>query len=472
MRIEYLDNDTIVAISTAPGVGGIAIIRVSGKEAFDITNQLFVSKKDNFNIAEQKAYTMHFGQFIDPANQQPIDEVIISIFKAPHSFTGDNVVEIACHGSLFLQQKILQILIQQGCRLATAGEFTQRAFTNGRIDLSQAEAVADLIQAQSSSAHTLALNQMRGGFSSYLAQLRMQLLEFAALLELELDFGDHEDLEFADRTQLCSLAYKTKGQIEKLQSTFATGNAIKNGIPIAIVGETNAGKSTLLNLLVGDNRAIVSNIHGTTRDVIEDTVNINGVMFRFIDTAGIRQTSDEIENLGIERTYNMIEKAQIVLWIVDSTAISDHTQWLAERIFQYAGEKKVIIVDNKIDRLNDEEIDSLREWFKRYDHEKIEISAKRETNTDHLRDVIFEAAQVPEISSSDLIVTNMRHYEALTKAKNAIELTIEGLENQTSADFVAQDVRECLFHLAEITGGEITSDEILSTIFSRFCIGK
>ena len=356
--------------------------------------------------------------------------------------------------------------------MAGPGEFTQRAFLNGRLDLSQAEAVADLINAQSAAAHTIALNQMRGNFSSKLEELRRQLLHFVSLLELELDFGDHDDLEFADRTELNSVANEIRSQLTRLQQTFSQGNAIKNGIPVAIVGETNAGKSTLLNLLVGDNRAIVSDIHGTTRDVIEDTVNINGLTFRFIDTAGIRQTSDIIENMGIERTYEMISRAQIILWVVDSTNVTEHIEWLAERIMRRSEDKRLIILLNKIDRLNDEELITLRQWFEPFNATTVEISAKKALNTEQLTQLLYESAQMPDITGSDIIISNLRHYEALTHALDSIDRVIEGLQANIPADFVAQDIREALFHLAEITGGEITTDEVLGNIFAHFCIGK
>ena len=400
----------IAAIATAPGTGGIAVIRLSGPDAFTITDRIFRARNRNKTVSTAEAYTMLFGNIVDEitdnrvqstdndnnvemqrtasvtseattnsvdsvrsvreekksVREKLIDEVVISVFRAPHSFTGENTVEISCHGSVYIQQEILRLLIAAGARMAGPGEFTQRAFLNGRLDLSQAEAVADLINAQSAAAHTIALNQMRGNFSSKLEELRRQLLHFVSLLELELDFGDHDDLEFADRTELNSVANEIRSQLTRLQQTFSQGNAIKNGIPVAIVGETNAGKSTLLNLLVGDNRAIVSDIHGTTRDVIEDTVNINGLTFRFIDTAGIRQTSDIIENMGIERTYEMIERAQIILWVIDSTNVTEHIEWLAERIMRRSANKRLIIILNKIDRLNDEELTTLRQWFEPY----------------------------------------------------------------------------------------------------------
>ena len=509
----------IAAIATAPGTGGIAVIRLSGPDAFTITDRIFRARNRNKTASTTEAYTMLFGTIVDYNGQQTtdnrqqtidykeelnpngdyrlstvdcrhdiVDEVVISIFRAPHSFTGENTVEISCHGSIYIQQEILRLLIKAGARMAGPGEFTQRAFLNGRLDLSQAEAVADLINAQSAAAHTIALNQMRGGFSSRLEELRQQLLHFVSLLELELDFGDHDDLEFADRTELNNVADAIRSQLLRLQQTFSQGNAIKNGIPVAIVGETNAGKSTLLNLLVGDNRAIVSDIHGTTRDVIEDTVNINGLTFRFIDTAGIRQTSDIIENMGIERTYEMIERAQIILWVVDSTNVTEHIEWLAERIMRRTEGKRLIILLNKVDRLNDEELTTLRQWFEPYKTtvnrqspneansnttpQIIEISAKQSINTNQLTQLLYESAQMPDLSAGDIIISNLRHYEALTHALKSIDRVIDGLQMNIPADFVAQDIREALFHLAEITGGEITTDEVLGNIFAHFCIGK
>ena len=559
----------IAAIATAPGTGGIAVIRLSGPDAFTITDRIFRARNRNKTVSTAEAYTMLFGNIVDeitdnrvqstdnqthssfliPHSSFLIDEVVVAIFRAPHSFTGENTVEISCHGSVYIQQEILRLLIAAGARMAGPGEFTQRAFLNGHLDLSQAEAVADLINAQSAAAHTIALNQMRGNFSSKLEELRRQLLHFVSLLELELDFGDHDDLEFADRTELNAVAEAIRSQLSRLQQTFSQGNAIKNGIPVAIVGETNAGKSTLLNLLVGDNRAIVSDIHGTTRDVIEDTVNINGLTFRFIDTAGIRQTSDIIENMGIERTYEMIERAQIILWVVDSTNVTEHIEWLAERIMRRTEGKRLIILLNKVDRLNDEELTTLREWFEPYkttvnrqspneansnsspvlgevpkaegltsvdcrqnlnpdgdckpstfcdkreqpsllelpseakittegsnvdcrQNTIIEISAKQSINTEQLTRLLYESAQMPDLSSGDIIISNLRHYEALTHALESIDRVIDGLQMNIPADFVAQDIREALFHLAEITGGEITTDEVLGNIFAHFCIGK
>ena len=373
---------TIAAISTPPGTGGIAVIRISGPDAVSATNSIFVPHREGHRLSVRPSHSLTFGQIVNPETDEIIDETVVALFRTPHSFTGEDVVEISCHGSVYIQQELLRLLTTHGCRLAEPGEFTRRAFINGKMDLSQAEAVADVIAAESRAAHRLAMNQMRGSFSSELTSLREQLVTFASLLELELDFGDHEDLEFVDRSELRTLATAIEHKIATLENSFAKGNAIKHGIPVAIVGETNAGKSTLLNLLVGDERAIVSDIHGTTRDVIEDTVNINGALFRFIDTAGIRQTDDTIENLGIERTYKMIERAEIILWVVDSTCVTEHIEWLAERIVKRAAGKRLIILLNKTENLDCEEIATLREWFTPYDAEKIEISAKYRKNTD------------------------------------------------------------------------------------------
>lgn len=460
---------TITAISTAPGVGGIAVIRVSGKDAISNSNHIFRSKKKSFSLLEQAANTISFGSIVN-AKEETIDEVLIAIFRAPHSFTGEDVVEISCHGSVFVQQQILHLLLENGCVLAQPGEFTQRAFLNGKMDLSQAEAVADLIASTSAASHRMAMNQMRGGFSTELMKLRTQLLNFVSLVELELDFNE-EDVEFADRNQLKTLATDIEQVIDKLSDSFKVGNALKNGIPVALVGETNVGKSTLLNVLLNEEKAIVSDIHGTTRDVIEDSVIINGVTFRFIDTAGIRDTKDKIESMGIERTYQKIEQASIVLWILDCTQVTEHIEWLTERIAKRSAGKKVILVFNKIDKIAEEERDVLNLLFEQFESERIYISARERINTEGLKKALIQAAQLPEITSADVVVSNIRHYEALQNAHSAICRVIDGIEIGISGDFLSQDIRECMHFLGEITG-QISNDEILGNIFGKFCIGK
>jgi len=460
---------TICAISTAPGIGGIAVIRISGEQAFTACEAIFKPFTAGVTVSAMAPNTIRFGQIV--ADHELVDEVLVSVFHAPHSFTGENVVEIACHGSQFIQQEILKLVLAQGCRLAQPGEFTQRAFLNGKMDLSQAEAVADVIASQSRAAHRLAMNQMRGGFSNELLILRDKLLTFTSLVELELDFSDHEDLEFADRSQLNTLADTIEQKIAKLVNSFSVGNAIKNGIPVAIVGETNAGKSTLLNVLLNEERAIVSDIHGTTRDVIEDTVNIKGVLFRFIDTAGLRETTDTIENLGIERTYQAIEKANIVLWIIDTSQINNQEKWLSEEIMKRVEHTPLILVFNKVDKLSEGERLALEQQFKDNRVPRIFISAKERLHTDELQELLYNAAKLPELSDQDIMVTNMRHYEALKQAHTAIVRVQDGLNDRISGDFLSQDIRECLHYLGEITG-QITTDEVLGNIFSKFCIGK
>ena len=460
---------TICAISTAPGVGGIAVIRISGEQAFTACDAIFKPFTAGVTVSAMAPNTIRFGQIV--ADHELVDEVLVSVFHAPHSFTGENVVEIACHGSQFIQQEILKLVLAQGCRLAQPGEFTQRAFLNGKMDLSQAEAVADVIASQSRAAHRLAMNQMRGGFSNELLILRDKLLTFTSLVELELDFSDHEDLEFADRSQLNTLADTIEQKIAKLVNSFSVGNAIKNGIPVAIVGETNAGKSTLLNVLLNEERAIVSDIHGTTRDVIEDTVNIKGVLFRFIDTAGLRETTDTIENLGIERTYQAIEKANIVLWIIDTSQINNQEKWLSEEIMKRVEHTPLILVFNKVDKLSEGERLALEQQFNDNRVPRIFISAKERLHTDELQELLYNAAKLPELSDQDIMVTNMRHYEALKQAHTAIVRVQDGLNDRISGDFLSQDIRECLHYLGEITG-QITTDEVLGNIFSKFCIGK
>lgn len=464
-----LDQSTICAISTSPGAGAIAVIRLSGSEAISIADKIFVSPKEGKTLANQKANTIHFGQIV--FNEETIDEVVISLFKAPHSFTGEDSVEIACHGSVYIQQKILEILVESGARLALPGEYTQRAFLNGKMDLSQAEAVADVIASSNAAAHKLALNQMRGGFSKEIGALRDQLLHFTAMVELELDFSE-EEVEFADRTQLRNLTEQIENLIGKLKNSFQLGNAIKNGIPVAIVGETNVGKSTLLNALLNEDKAIVSDIHGTTRDVIEDVVNIRGTAFRFFDTAGIRETDDHIENLGIERSYSKLDLATVVLLVVDTTnpysIVESRVRKIRERI---SGEQTLIIVANKIDSGLELTIQQL-EVLELTDNEKmVFIAAKQKENMEDLIDYMTHSINLEVADQQDVIVTNARHYEILKNAHEAILRVLNGLDMEITGDFLAQDIRECLHYLGEITG-EISTDEVLGHIFASFCIGK
>ena len=463
------NQETICAVSTAPGVGGIAVIRISGNYAISICDSIFKPNKGGKQLVDLPAYSLVYGKIIDDSDI--LDNVMISLFRAPHSFTGEDVVEISCHGSLFVQQQLLKLLIRKGCRAATSGEFTQRAFLNGKMDLSQAEAVADLIASTSAGQHKIAINQMKGGFSNELQKLREQLLNFSALIELELDFSE-EEVEFADRKELITLADNIQTLIQKLTNSFDVGNAIKNGIPVAIIGETNAGKSTLLNYLLGEERAIVSDIHGTTRDVIEDTVNIDGIVFRFIDTAGIRETSDAIETIGIERTFNKIEQASIVLWIIDLTNDIAQTKTLANKLKEATQNKKLLLLFNKSDLLTPQQSTQSTQILPSIpNEERLHISAKQETGMDELKTLLTKAAALPNINSNDIIVSNIRHYEALLKASEALHRVQHGLQTNLSGDFLSQDIRECTHFLGEITG-QISNNEILGAIFSRFCIGK
>lgn len=461
-----MNQDTICAISTAQG-GAIGCIRVSGPEAIDITSRIFTPAAAGKKLEDCKPYTLTFGRIYEDA--EVVDEVLVSLFRAPHSYTGENSTEITCHGSNYILQKVLQLLIKNGCRMAGPGEYTQRAFLNGKMDLSQAEAVADLIASSSAATHRLAMSQMRGGFSKELAALRDQLLHFTSLIELELDFSDHEELEFADRSELCQLADSIEKVISRLVHSFSVGNAIKSGVPVAIIGETNAGKSTLLNVLLNEERAIVSDIHGTTRDVIEDTANIGGITFRFIDTAGIRETSDAIENLGIERTFQKLDQAEIVLWMIDATDASAQISQLSEQILPRCEGKQLILVFNKADLV--EKSSNIVSTNLPENIKSIRISAKGKTNIDGLQQMLITSANLPIVTQNDIIVTNIRHYEALSHALEAIHRVQQGLVNNLSGDFVSQDIRECIFHLNDIVG-EVTNDMVLQNIFEHFCIGK
>lgn len=462
-------NDTICAVATASG-GAIGIIRVSGTEAIRITDKIFRPvDKHSTPLDKRDANTINFG-FIRNGKDEIIDEVLVSIFRAPHSYTGEDSVEISCHGSSYVLQQVMRLLIENGCRSAGPGEYTQRAFLNGKMDLSQAEAVADLIKSTSAATHRMAMNQMRGGFSRELSTLRDKLLKLTSLMELELDFSDHEELEFADRDELKQIALQVKSKISGLASSFNLGNAIKNGIPVAIIGETNSGKSTLLNTLVGEDRAIVSDIHGTTRDVIEDTVNINGTEFRFIDTAGIRDTTDTIERLGIDLTFKKINQADIIIWMVDATDKSNKIKEISEKLYPICNDKQLIVAYNKTDIANQPVCTEI-EKIPPHAHQ-IRISAKFGKNIDKLKQMLLTLANVPEISQSDIIITNTRHYEALIRSLEAVNRVIDGINENIPSDLVAQDLRECLSHLAEITGGEITSEETLQNIFKHFCVGK
>ncbi len=461
-------EDTICAISTPSGVGGIAVARISGVDAIKIADSIWKGK----SLKEAMSHTAHLGTIIDEHDEE-IDQAVATVFRTPRSFTGEDVVEISVHGSRWVQRELINLLVRQGCRIATAGEFTRRAFANGRMDLAEAEAVADVIASSSRAAHRIAMSQMRGDFSQRLTSLHDQLLELASLLELELDFSE-EEVEFASREKLLTLAKEIHSVVSGLASTFAKGSAIKDGIPVAIVGETNAGKSTLLNRLLHEDRAIVSDIHGTTRDTIEDVIEIGDTLFRFIDTAGLRETTDTIEALGIERTMQKIADARIILWVIDATAGTDATKRVAARMIPtISDEQTLITVVNKIDSptANIDEIkitlDTILPDYAIITY----LSAREGLGTDILEKTLIKASGTDEISSNDVMVTNARHYEALSRAGESIVRAIDGLTAGLPGDFIAQDIRETLLHLGEITG-TITSQDILTSIFSRFCIGK
>ena len=446
-------SDNICAMATPSG-GAIGIIRISGPDSITIVGRLF-----SRNISEAKSHTLHYGVFASDSSM-PIDDVMVAVFRAPHSYTGDNSVEIYCHGSRYIMSQIIRCLIEAGCRQADPGEYTRRAFINGKMDLSQAEAVADLIAATGKASHDMALGQLRGNISSELSRLRDQLLKMTSLMELELDFSDHEELEFADRTELTLLAHTIHDRISSLASSFRTGQAIKQGIPVALIGKTNVGKSTLLNRLVGEEKAIVSDIHGTTRDIIEDTIDIHGVTFRFVDTAGLRTTDDVIEQIGIERSYSALSKAAIVLWVIDTPPSEEELSDITSR----CKGKQVIAVINKTDKLPAIPLS--------IPFSTLSMSALNGTGINELTDAIYAKSGIPEIGENDAIITSARHYSSLLQAQESITRVLDGLEMNIPNDLLSEDLRQCLDALADITGGVITPSEVLNNIFSHFCIGK
>ena len=469
-----LNNNTICAIATAPG-GAIGIIRISGPKAISIADRIFRPVGSTLSLSERKAYTLAFGNIVN-ANNDVVDEVLVSIFRAPHSYTGENSVEISCHGSAYVLQQVMLLLTENGCSPAGPGEFTQRAFLNGKMDLSQAEAVADLISSTNKATHDMAMSQLKGHFSNELADLRAHLLKLTSLLELELDFSDHEELEFADRSELYTLANDIHKRLLSLARSFEVGNALKNGITVAIVGNTNVGKSTLLNHLLHEEKAIVSDVHGTTRDFIEDTTIINVIQFRFVDNAGIRDTDDVVENIGIERTYQKMQEAKIVLWLIDKQPSDSEIEDIKTRV---AG-KKLIIVRNKMDLTNSSLNNSSSAQptiqnsnFNIQNTSSVDISAKYGTNISKLEQLIVEAANIPQLSESDIVITSVRHYSALLHADESLQRVIDSMNLGLSGDLLAEDLRMVIDYLAEITGEErITPQETLQNIFTHFCVGK
>ncbi len=463
-------NDTICAVSTASGMGAIAVVRLSGERSHEIALSVFRKKNNMLNVNDIEAYKAYFGEVFDPKSDDMIDEVLVTFFKSPHSYTGEDSVEISCHGSIYIQQRILELLVNQGARLAEPGEFSKRAFINGKLDLTQAEAVADLISSQNEASHRIAVNQLKGGFSKELKDLRAKLLDLTSLLELELDFSE-EDVEFADRTQLRDILNESLTHIGKLTDSFRLGNAIKNGIPVAIVGETNAGKSTLLNAILGEERAIVSDIEGTTRDTIEETFNINGTLYRFIDTAGIRETSETIEKIGIERTFRKISEADIILGMLDLTKGYESVCKSAELIISKIDSKKqtLLLIGNKRDLVGSFPISQLQESFSGI-HFSF-ISAKDTADIDTLKSLIIKYSDIHQVTSNESLVTNVRHYEALVHAAQSLRQVRNGMDMNLSADLLAEDLKDALYHLGSITG-EVTNNEVLGNIFGRFCVGK
>ena len=462
-------EDTICAPATPAG-GAISVIRISGAKAIEIAGSLFTPKSGK-SLAQRAAGTVAFGDISD-AEGETLDEVLVTLFRAPHSYTGEDSVEISCHGSAYIASRLLQSLIAKGCRMARPGEFTQRAFLNGKMDLSRAEAVADLIASTSAASHRVALKQMRGQFSEELAALRDKLLHLTTLLELELDFSDHEDLEFADRTQLQDITEEIRAKLSRLASSFRLGNAIKNGTPVAIVGDTNAGKSTLLNTLLGEEKAIVSDVHGTTRDAIEDTVNIGGTLFRFIDTAGIRQSDDKVEQIGISRTFQKLEEAEIVLWVIDSTDWQKSLRLKSEILPLCAG-KSLLLLFNKSDLADQHASPAMLSAFSDIAAEHLLITAQDAASCAPVVSYLEKAAaQTATATQNDIIITNERHHAAILSALADLDRVSSGLRDGLPGDLISQDLRSVLFHLAEITGGAITSDEVLHSVFKSFCIGK
>lgn len=465
-----IPQETIVALATPSGAGAIAIIRLSGKEAISIAAQVFesVSGKD---ITTQKTHTIHLGHIVD--DTKVLDQVLLSIFKGPNSYTGENIVEISCHGSVFIQQQIIQLLLRKGAKMAQAGEFTLRAFLNGKLDLSQAEAVADLIASDNEASHQIAMQQMRGGFSNEIAKLREELLNFASLIELELDFAE-EDVEFADRTAFHELINRIEFVLKRLIDSFAVGNVIKNGIPVAIVGEPNVGKSTLLNALLNEERAIVSDIAGTTRDTIEDELVINGIGFRFIDTAGIRETKDVVESIGIQKTFEKIEQAQVVILLLDAKELQVSGlkfQVEIEKIKNKFPQKPLVVILNKVDLLSKDAVQAIRQELETLNLKLETISAKQKIGIDELKNTLLSFVNTGALRNNETIVTNTRHYDSLSKALEEIQKVKWGLDAGISSDLMAIDIRSALFFFGEITG-EVTNDELLGNIFANFCIGK
>ena len=456
-----INQNTIVALATPSGAGAIAIIRLSGKNAITIATEVFnsISGKE---LLKQKSHTVHLGNIVD--GNRIIDQVLATIFKNPNSYTGENVVEFSCHGSSYIQQEIIQLLLRKGCRMATAGEFTLQAFLNGKMDLSQAEAVADLIASDSKASHQLAIQQMRGGFSTEIEELRIQLLNFASLIELELDFSE-EDVEFANREEFQKLIKKITILLKKLIDSFATGNVLKNGIPVAIVGRPNSGKSTLLNSLLNEERAIVSNIAGTTRDTIEDEITIGGIRFRFIDTAGLRETTDEIEKIGVERALEKLERSSIYIYLFDSTEMS--VLEVKKELDGFTTNSKQLIVANKIDKASKEELSAINNS----DLPFLTISAKSKDSLDVLSDSLLNIAGIEALDSNQLMVTNSRHYDVLIKSLEEISKVQEGIDKHLTGDLLAIDLRQALYYLGEITG-KVSNDDLLGNIFANFCIGK